>query len=542
MEKRYWNIKDVKKSGRKILNNNKTTLIMVSLFITIIFGGNLVSRNIFSSVKKVIQNIQNIQTFKQIQDEKQIVYNGLEKFIYSITPTDFNNTVKEFNEKNKVYAGFIFSAFNFISKSESEIQNFVKVISNDETKYNVAKGLFIIFIGSAILIKILFINPIIIGEKRLFLESINYKKTRFSRMAEPFKRNKYLKTVNTILTVNIYQIFWNFTVIGGCVKHYSYLMVPYIVAENPNMSPNDAIFISKKMMEGNKFRAFLLDLTFLWWDLLTIITLGLIGLYYNPYYLATFTALYNSLREQYIKDEKNKYELLNDEKLFNNLDEKQSYNEEKNKKKETTIFKTYDILDLILMFFVFSVAGWLIEMNLFYFLERTIVNRGALYGPWLPIYGFGCISMILIINSCKKYSNTKFIKKIEENPFIIFIFAFVLCTILEYLTSYVIEKFMGLKYWDYKGNFLNINGRICLENSLFFGAGGCLCIYIIAPFLKRQFSKIPIKIRIVIASIIITLMLGDAIYAHFHPHTGEYITGGYIHWYRLRDDYFFGGQ
>lgn len=524
MEKGYWNIKDVKKCGRKILNNNKTTLIMVSLFITIIFGGNLVSRNIYSSVKKVIQNIQNIQAFKQIQDEKQIVYNGLERFIYSITPTDFNNTVKEYNEKNKVYAGFIFSAFNFISKSETEIQNFVKVISNDETKYNVAKGLFIIFICSAILIKILFINPIVIGEKRLFLESINYKKTKFSRMAEPFRRNKYVKTVNTILTVNIYQILWNLTIIGGCIKHYSYLMVPYIVAENPNMEPKDAINISKNMMNGNKYKAFLLDLNFLWWDLLSILTLGLVGLYYNPYYLASFTALYSSLREQYIKEKNYKFELLNDEKLFSNLDEKETYNEEKSKKKETTIFRTYDILDIILMFFVFSVAGWLIEMNLFYFLERTIVNRGALYGPWIPIYGFGCIAMILIINVCNKYSHTKVIKKIEENPFIIFIFAFVLCTVLEYVTSYVMEKYMGLKYWDYKGNFLNINGRICLENSLFFGAGGCLCIYIIAPFLKKQFSKIPIKTRIIIASMIVVLMMGDSIYAHIKPHTGEHIT------------------
>ena len=73
------------------------------------------------------------------------------------------------------------------------------------------------------------------------------------------------------------------------------------------------------------------------------------------------------------------------------------------------------------MFFVFSVAGWFMEMNLFYFLDGTIVNRGALYGPWLPIYGFGCCLIILILNIINQYSNYEFLKKIEQNPFIVFI-------------------------------------------------------------------------------------------------------------------------
>ena len=320
---------------------------MVCLFITIMFGGNLVGRNIYSTAKKAIQNIQNIQTYKQIQDEKQIVYNGLERFIYNVTPTEINQKIKKYNEENNVYAGFIFSAFNTISNSEAEIQNFVKVISQDETKYHIAKGLLIAFICVAILIRILFINPIIVGEKRIFLESINYKKTKFSRMAETFRRKKYVGTVNNILTVQIYQILWNLTIIGGAIKHYSYLMVPYIVAENPNMSAKDAINISRQMMQGSKFKAFLLDLTFIGWDLLNIITLGLVGLYYNPYYLATFTALYENLREKYIEEKQFKFELLNDEKLFNNQQEKETYNEEKNKKREVSIFRKYDILDII---------------------------------------------------------------------------------------------------------------------------------------------------------------------------------------------------
>ena len=79
------------------------------------------------------------------------------------------------------------------------------------------------------------------------------------------------------------------------------------------------------------------------------------------------------------------------------------------------------------MFFVFAIAGWLMEMNLFYFLDGTIVNRGALYGPWLPIYGFGCSSIILLLNIVNMYNRSNFIKKIEENPFIVFIIVMILC-------------------------------------------------------------------------------------------------------------------
>ena len=122
------------------------------------------------------------------------------------------------------------------------------------------------------------------------------------------------------------------------------------------------------------------------------------------------------------------------------------------------------------------------------------------------------------------YNKSKFVKQIEENPFIVFLIVMALCSVLEFLTSYFIEIRTGLKYWDYSGHFMNINGRICLENSLFFGVGGCLCIYIIAPFLQRMFSKIPYKTKVIFASALAFVMFGDATYSYFVPHTGDLIT------------------
>ena len=130
----------------------------------------------------------------------------------------------------------------------------------------------------------------------------------------------------------------------------------------------------------------------------------------------------------------------------------------------------------------------------------------------------------MILNVINRYNKSRVITKIEENPFIVFIIVMILCSILEFMTSYVMEVKTGLKYWDYSGHFMNIQGRICLENSLFFGVGGCLCIYIIAPFLQRIFSKIPYKTKLIFASILAFVMLCDATYSHFVPHTGNLIT------------------
>ena len=105
-----------------------------------------------------------------------------------------------------------------------------------------------------------------------------------------------------------------------------------------------------------------------------------------------------------------------------------------------------------------------------------------------------------------------------------FIFITIFCTILEYITSYVIEKYTGIRYWDYSKLFMNINGRVCLRNSVFFGVGGSLCIYIIGPFFARNVEKIPKKIRYFLICMLITIMILDFSYSIINLHTGEGIT------------------
>lgn len=105
--------------------------------------------------------------------------------------------------------------------------------------------------------------------------------------------------------------------------------------------------------------------------------------------------------------------------------------------------------------------------------ERKIINRGFLIGPYCPIYGTGCLLLITLLN---KYKN---------DPLTLFIMTILVCSILEYTTSYVMEKLFKARWWDYTRFKFNINGRICAETMIPFGILGVLVVYYLNPFLLK---------------------------------------------------------
>ena len=97
---------------------------------------------------------------------------------------------------------------------------------------------------------------------------------------------------------NIYNALWYLTIIGGVIKTYEYRMIPFILAENPTIDSKEAFKISKQLMNNNKWKTFILDLSFLGWNILSVLTVGIVGiLYLNPYSTATNTELYIKLRD-----------------------------------------------------------------------------------------------------------------------------------------------------------------------------------------------------------------------------------------------------
>ena len=513
-----WDRKEVKKNAKGILKRNIWTLVFLGLFMSIAIQRYMVNNDAFSNLKILYDYLTNPDSSIE-SNANQIINDYADKTLSQVFTGNITGFINEYNEKNNVTKGVVYGAFNVLTKGQLQIQNTFNSVMNYFDK-EVQESL-IAIIGAIIglSINVFIANPIKVGESRIYLESINYKKTRIKRITYIFKKERYFGAVKSLLLMDIRKFLWNLTIIGGFIKNYSYRMVTYIVAENPNINAKDAIKISEEMMKGSKWKAFKLDLSFIGWILLQIFTFGLLGLVISPYYTATYTELYRVLRENYIQNKKYKSELLNDNMLYeeNELDKYPEVTEEKKKKIKINYNKKYEPTSIILFFFIFSFIGWLWEVSLFLFRDGILVNRGTLHGPWLPIYGFGCTIIILL-------TRFKSIRKMLKNPILTFGVIVVLCSVIEYVTSWYIEYKTGLKYWDYTGIFLNINGRICFECSMFFGIGGSLCVYIVAPYLEKKIQKLTAKVKIALCTVLVTTIFADYIYSLQHPNVGEGIT------------------
>lgn len=158
--------------------------------------------------------------------------------------------------------------------------------------------------------------------RRMFLEGRLYQKVPVQRVWFLLRVKKWFQAGITIFVMDFLRTLWDFTVIGGVIKHYSYYMVPYIVAENPGIKTMDAITLSRKMMDGHKWECFKFELSFVGWVLLGGITFGLTDIFYsNAYMTAAMGEYYDEVRAQAKKKKVEYSELLNDKYLFEKPDE-----------------------------------------------------------------------------------------------------------------------------------------------------------------------------------------------------------------------------
>ena len=391
---------------------------------------------------------------------------------------------------------------------------------------------------------------------------------------------------------NVFLFLWSLTIVGFFIKQYSYRMVPYIVAENPNIEALDAIRLSRRMMKGHKWECFVADCSFLGWYLLNLITFGLSGIFYsNGYNAAFFAEYYVYMRSMAKTTGIAGSEMLNDEYLYFKADPQtlhttyadvaqsvaqleqnlvpaskphgftgflsewlgirilhasavnryEEYREDLHQmqigenilngsiytgrlapapmpfkfRESRTISadRSYSLVNLIMMFFIFCFVGWVWEVSLAFISEGMFVNRGTLHGPWLPIYGTGGVIILVLL------------KKLREKPALEFVAAMVLCGCLEYFSSWYLEMTHdGQRWWDYTGYFLNINGRICAEGLLTFGLGGLAIVYLLAPVLDNLLSRIDARKLGIVAAVLLVLYCADQVYSAQHPNVGAGIT------------------
>lgn len=192
-----------------------------------------------------------------------------------------------------------YSAASSGSNDSSSTQEVSDAISNMNLSFNEAMAILGISVGVLLvifLIDILLTNPLEVGCRRFFLVN-NDQKAELGELGYGFKH--YGNVVQTMLFKDIFLILWCLLfIIPGLIKMYSYKMVPYILADNPNIGGMEAITLSRKMMDGNKWKVFVMDLTFIGWFILASVTGGLVGIFWtHPYYFSTEAQLYEALRE-----------------------------------------------------------------------------------------------------------------------------------------------------------------------------------------------------------------------------------------------------
>lgn len=450
----------------------------------------------------------------------------------------------------------------------------------------------IIFILAALLLSTLvwffLINMYKAVSRRIFLESRIYEKVSIQRFLVFLRVKKWGKVSCTMFMKTLFQSLWDLTIVGGIIKRYSYYMVPYIVAENPDIHWKDAITLSRKMMQGHKLECFVYELSFILWEVLGTLTAGISNLLFlSPYKAAAFSEYYAELRRIAKDNHLEGSDLMNDTYLFeaadkavlreayadviamdempeeeipltgfrgflarvfgvtifNRKDEEKFQAQEERKLKVAAMkniiegrsypgrlsaipesrknkqvehihyLRHYSIPSLILLYFAFSLVGWLWEVSLHLITDGEFVNRGVLHGPWLPIYGTGAILILVLLNMFRK------------KPVLEFISTIIVCGCVEYFTAYYLElTHGGQKWWDYSGYFLNLHGRICAEGLLIFGIGGMAIAYVAAPLLDNFIRKIRFGILVPICVVLLGIFSVDQVYSKKHPNTGKGIT------------------
>ena len=163
---------------------------------------------------------------------------------------------------------------------------------------------------------------------------------------------------------------------------------------------------------------------------------------------------------------------------------------------------TEQLIILVVSFFIYCLMGWIWE-SIILPLSRhqKPYNRGFLNGPWIPIYGFGAMLVIVLYD----------VRQVSYPIYMLFISGGVTACLLEYLTSYVMEKLFHHRWWDYSQKAFNLNGRICLEGFVCFGVFSVVAIDFVQPFFTRQLSLVDENILFIISGILSVLFVIDTI-------------------------------
>ena len=165
--------------------------------------------------------------------------------------------------------------------------------------------------------------------------------------------------------------------------------------------------------------------------------------------------------------------------------------------------KINKIYNYIVYFFIFAVFGWLLETIYSFIVLGHFTNRGFLYGPVCPIYGWGAIILIV------------FLSKYKNNGLKLFTYSAIIFSAFEYYVSYILEALFREHWWDYTNDFLNLNGRISIFYSLAWGILAIIFIGHIFPYMQKKvdnlIAKVPSKVATKCINLLVLVFILDTI-------------------------------
>ena len=427
--------------------------------------------------------------------------------------------------------------------------------------------------------------------RRIFLEGRIYKKIPVSRYLFFIRMKRWTRSAVTMGLLWIIEFLSSFTIVLYPIVRFGFFLVPYIIAENPDIKTQDALKLSWRMMRGNKWTLFKIIISILGWNIMNVFTLGVLGiLYTNPYKICIYSEFYARVREAAKQNEIEGVDQLNDIYLFakadNNslmdayadvMDElaagKYSLDGLKGRNKfiadhfGVVLWNTKDEMEyeaneerrVKLLAYKNEAEGESYPSRLspipeqrklkslahiHYMRHYSLPSLAALFFifamfGWVWELFFYYVQQGKIINRGVLHGPWLpiygvgglivliFLFVLRRRPVLHLIATVVLCGVVEYFGGWALETIFDKKWWDYSGYFFNIDGRVCAEGLFVFGAAGMAFIYVLAPLLDNMIRKARQKILIPVEAVLLVFFIIDVIYSAFVPNTGDGITGNF---------------
>lgn len=306
-----WTRKELKTKAKEVVKKNYWTVIIVCFLIALLTG------EFGTSVIGVGQTSDSMDPYYIVRKAEYLAKDRLGISYEEKEEENANNTITDNESTNNAKELFDFNIENIIKDVPTNVLKAVDANLNSATKSQkyifkiwdainlfdlnkTTQGIILCIAAVLALVFTIFIaDPMIVGGKRYFIKARDSKNTKVSEMFKIFQEENWLNIAIIMFLRNIYTFLWYLTIIGGIIKTYEYRMIPYILADNPQTKRKDAFELSKQMMKGNKWRTFILDMSFFLWNFLSVLTWGLLSIFWvNPYNSATMAELYIYLKDE----------------------------------------------------------------------------------------------------------------------------------------------------------------------------------------------------------------------------------------------------